>query len=118
MKGFWLGFVFIELVFSLAINAEGISPEFFTVEVSATAALSPPQLTLHWLADTNATEYSISRKLLLDTNWTSLATLPAQAAEFIDPDVTIGQAYEYQILKTTSLGVSGSGYIYAGVEAN
>jgi hypothetical protein len=118
MKGFRLGFVFIELVFSLAINAEGISPEFFTVEVSATATLSPAQLTLHWLADTNASEYSISRKLLVDTNWTPLANLPAQAAEFIDPDVTIGQAYEYQILKTTSLGVSGSGYIYAGVEAN
>jgi hypothetical protein len=44
--------------------------------------------------------------------------LPGTATNFVDANVTVGTAYEYQIFKTNSASLySGYGYIMAGLEA-
>ncbi|HTG43715.1 MAG TPA: fibronectin type III domain-containing protein, partial [Verrucomicrobiae bacterium] len=87
----------------------------YAVEVSASVETSPPRITLQWPADPNAVGYQVSRKLKAAAAWTPISNLPGTAPEFIDNNVANGQAFEYQILKTTSRNYIGSGYIYAGI---
>ncbi len=91
------------------------SPRLYAVELSATVQTAPAQINLQWSADTNATSYTVSRKALSATNWTQLTALPGDATFFADVNVSIGSAFEYQVLKSTSVGYTGSGYIYSGI---
>jgi len=43
--------------------------------------------------------------------------LSGSATNYVDTNVTVGSAYEYQITKAAILGFTGYGYIYAGIEA-
>src|SRR5205814_7492643 len=54
---FWLGLH----VIGANVRAE-TSPEYYAVEASASVQVSPPQITLNWSADWNATGYTIFRK--------------------------------------------------------
>ncbi|HVK59626.1 MAG TPA: hypothetical protein VM735_12655, partial [Candidatus Kapabacteria bacterium] len=96
--------------------AQAIAPRLYSVEVSASIQTTPPRITLSWSSDANATSYSVS-KLNSSGSWTSVATLPGSATQFVDSSVVVGGRYEYQILKSTARGYSGSGYILAGINA-
>lgn len=97
------------------VDAQEISQRLYAVEVSAIVQTAPPLITLQWPVDTNATLYTLSRKRINETNWTPLTALGGTATQFQDPNVSVGSAFEYQILKTTSRGYTGSGYVYSGI---
>lgn len=94
-----------------------ISPRLYTVEVSAEVQSSPPRIRLEWPADPNATGYTIHKKSKTETAWQPIAALPGSAVSYTDAAVALGGAYEYQILRSTSLDYTGTGYIYAGIQA-
>ena len=99
-----------------SILAQAISPRLYSVEGSASVQVSPPQITLQWPTDANATGYTISR-LDANGNRTQIGTASGAATEFVDANVSVGNSIEYQILKATSRGYAGSGYILAGINA-
>jgi len=88
----------------------------YAVQAWAEARPSPPQITLRWKTDPNATGYLIYRKNKADLWWGNLlANLPGTAHSFNDTAVTLHEGYEYRIQKTAS-GYTGYGYVYAGIE--
>lgn len=88
------------------------------MQISATAQTSPPQIILSWEPDPyGANSYTIFRKTKTGTSWGTNTTLSGTASGFTDVNVTVGSAYEYQVIKAASLGYTGYGYIYAGVAA-
>jgi hypothetical protein len=91
----------------------------YTVQISATAQISPPTITLRWPQDPyGADSYTVYRKGRDDYSWGDpIASLPGSATAFTDSNVQAGAAYEYQITKAASLGYKGYGYIYAGINA-
>lgn len=100
-------------------NAAEIPPKNFSVLVSAHAlefGEGGPQLILTWPPDPAATRYTINkRSVARDEGWHFAAYRPGSAENFYDAVVTIGEAYEYQIIKETSAGYTGYGYIRAGI---
>ena len=88
----------------------------YAVQVSATVQTNPPQIQLSWPADSLATGYAVARKTRDATVWGSASNLAANATSYLDTNVVVGGAYEYQILRHASSFV-GLGYIYAGIEA-
>ena len=89
----------------------------YSVQVSATVRATPPQIKLSWPQDGSIAPggYTIYRKAPQDSWWGRGTPLPAQAMMYVDTNVLIGRAYEYQVVKTTSL-YEGYGYVYAGIE--
>ncbi len=94
-----------------------LTPRQYAVEVSAAIQTAPPQVSLQWPLDANATSYTLSRKLLTATSWTTLTTLAANSTGYTDGNVAVGGAYEYRVKKATTLGITAYGYISAGVDA-
>jgi hypothetical protein len=92
-------------------------PYWYAVQVSATVQTAPPQIQLSWPTDANATGYTVYRKAFNSITWSSVGTLPASATTFSDVNVTLGGSYEYGIKKSSSLGFTGTGYVYAGINA-
>src|SRR5690349_15223420 len=90
----------------------------YAVQVSAAVQSAPPQITLSWPQDTQATptSYTVYRKAPGATSWGAGTTLAGTATTYTDTSVSVGSSYEYQIVKTAS-GYNGYGYIYAGVNA-
>ncbi|EEF63251.1 glycoside hydrolase family 9 protein [Pedosphaera parvula] len=90
----------------------------YAVQVSANVQSSPAKITLSWPQDTTITpnSYTVYRKTLDANSWSVLSTLPGSATSYVDSSVTVGSAYEYQIVKNTS-AYNGYGYIYAGINA-
>ncbi|MDB6020700.1 MAG: hypothetical protein JWQ04_557, partial [Pedosphaera sp.] len=90
----------------------------YSVQVSATVQVSPPQITLSWPQDTVGTpnSYTVYRKTIDGTSWGTGTVLSGATTTFVDKSVSAGAAYEYQIIKNTSQ-YTGYGYIYAGIEA-
>ena len=88
----------------------------YAVQVSATAQTSPPQISLTWPQDSvnPVSSYTVYRKTLDGTSWGTGTMLPGSATNYVDSHVTVGSAYEYQIVKVTSL-YNGYGYIYSGI---
>src|SRR5439155_14287627 len=78
------------------------NPEYYAVEASASAQVSPPQITSSWSADWNATGYAIARKANDAGGWSQIGTLSGRATNFIDNNVSVGVTYEYQLVKSTS----------------
>ena len=90
----------------------------YAVQISAVIQTNPPQITLQWEPDQfGADSYVVYRKLKSDTGWGSGTLLPGTNTSFTDTTVSLGAAYEYQIIKHATLGYTGYGYIYAGIEA-
>ncbi len=104
------------LLFSAAfpVGAD-TDPRLYAVEVSASVQSSPAQINLSWPADANATGYTVYRKSISDTSWSSGISLAGNSTTFNDANVSVGSAFEYQIRKTTTIGYTGYGYIYAGI---
>jgi hypothetical protein len=47
-----------------------------------------------------------------------IVALAASASNYTDTAVSVGLAYEYQVVKTGMLGYAGYGYIYSGIQAS
>src|SRR5258708_7112359 len=88
----------------------------YSVQVSATVQASPAQITLNWPQDVNLTpnSYTIYRKAATNTSKSSTTSPTPTTTTYTDNNVTVGTAYEYQIVKVTSL-YNGYGYIYSGI---
>jgi len=90
----------------------------YSVEISATVQMSPPQITLHWENDDiyGVTNFTIYRKAKDATSWDSLTSLDGSTFSWTDSNVSVGSTYEYQIFKGGANHV-GYGYIYSGINA-
>lgn len=88
----------------------------YSVQVSATVQASPAQITLSWPQDqyTTPNSYTVYRKTPSDTSWGTGVNLSGTSTSYVDNNVTVGTAYEYQIVKVTSQ-YTGYGYIYSGI---
>ena len=111
--------ILIGLLIGFALhNARGDSTWVYSVQVSATVQASPPRITLNWQPDQyGANSYTVSRKNAGDSSWGAGVTLPGTATSYVDSSVAVGATYEYRIVKAATLGYTGYGYIYAGVNA-
>jgi hypothetical protein len=99
-------------------NARADSTFVYAVQISAQVQAWPPQITLNWEPDPyGATNYTVYRKLKADTAWGApLAYLTGDSTNYTDATVLIGTPYEYQIVKAASLGYTGYGYIFSGID--
>jgi len=88
----------------------------FSVQVSAVAQTSPPQLTLSWPQDQYMlpNSYTVYRKAPGDSSWGQGTTLSGTATSYVDHNVVAGTTYEYQVVKATSQYTS-YGYVYSGI---
>ena len=103
------------LIFWSIAPVAAASTKFYSVQVSAAVQTSSPLIQLSWPGDTNATSYTLFRKLKAATSWSSLVTLPGTSTNYTDAAVSVGSAFEYKIIKNTSVGYVGYGYIFAGI---
>lgn len=101
--------------FAGRVNAD-LGPHDYSVELTAQVAENPNRITLRWTGDTNATTYFIRRKLLGATDWNDLGAVPGSALNWADGSADVGIAYEYQVSKATTLGITGYGYICAAIK--
>ena len=113
---------FLAILLFLAIGAfRAVSEDMtwlYAVQISATIQTSPPEITLQWEPDYyGANSYTIFRKLQADGSWGPGTLLSGSTTSFTDSNVSVGAAYEYQIIKQATLGYTGYGYIFAGIEA-
>jgi Big-like domain-containing protein len=89
----------------------------YAVQISASVQTSPAAIALSWQPDQyGANSYELYRKGKNAGSWNHLATLPGSASTYVDYGVSVGAAYEYQIVKAATLGYTGFGYIYAGIQ--
>ncbi|HWQ91134.1 MAG TPA: fibronectin type III domain-containing protein, partial [Clostridia bacterium] len=88
----------------------------YSVQVSAAIQASPAQITLNWPQDqyTQPSSYTVYRKGPGDASWGSGTSLPGTTTSYVDKNVTVGTAYEYQVVKVTSQ-YTGYGYVYSGI---
>src|SRR5437867_2145601 len=85
---------------SLRVSAQSV-PADFTVPVWATVQETPPNITIHWTADSRSQHFYISRRVLGDDQWKLVKTLLGSETSYTDNAVTAGTAYEYRILDST-----------------
>jgi hypothetical protein len=113
----WRGAFFLFLpAFVSCVQAD--ETWLYAVQITATIQESPPQITLTWLQDLyGANSYTVHRKAKSEGSWGPGVTLPGTATSYTDTSVSVGGAYEYQIVKQATLGYTGYGYIYAGIKA-
>ena len=101
-----------------AYNLSADSTWVYSVQVSATVQATPPKITLTWQPDQyGANSYTVYRKAATDSSWSGGTTLSGTTTSYVDSNVTPGSTYEYKIVKAASLGYTGYGYIYAGINA-
>ncbi len=105
------------LTLSSSLVLQATDPQYYAVQASANVQISPPQISLVWPADPNATGYTVLRKDPSASSWSSVGSVSGSATSFLDDGVVSGKAYEYQISKTTSVGYAGYGYVCAGINA-
>lgn len=109
-------FTLLALTLALAYSLSAQTPAEITVQLSATAQVAPPQITLHWPADINANSYTVYRKAKGVVGWGSIvATLAGTDTSYVDATVAVGDAWEYRISKVAT-GYNGVGYCFAGLE--
>ncbi|HKQ37985.1 MAG TPA: hypothetical protein VJ063_07900, partial [Verrucomicrobiae bacterium] len=90
----------------------------YAVQISANVQTSPAAISLSWQPDPyGANSYTIYRKSKGAGGWNYLAGLGGSASGYTDSAVSVGSAYEYQVVKAGSAGYTGYGYIYAGIQA-
>jgi hypothetical protein len=89
----------------------------YAVQARASIQLSPARVTLQWPTDQiPPTGYNVWRKSPGDAWWGLPVRLPATATTYVDDNVAVGQIYEYQIEKQTTL-YSAWGYVSVGLNA-
>src|SRR5215210_5929206 len=104
----------------LFLQAAPIEAKDRCVLLSAEARKSPPQIELHWPADSKAAGYAVHRKAPTAAAWgDARATLDAKATGYVDAEVELGVAYEYKVVKSAQSGdkpFKGTGYLLGGIE--
>ena len=104
-------------VLTLAQSVWADSTWVYSVQVSASVQSSPPRITLSWPQDPyGANSYTVYRKSKDASSWAGGTTLSGSATSYVDNNVASGASYEYQVVKSASLGYTGYGYIYAGID--
>lgn len=83
--------------------------------ISAQVQLSPAQIRLRWEGDPNATGYAISRRN--GDSWSEVGNPGGSTTNWTDNNVSVAVPYEYRVIKSTSAGYTGTGYLYAGINA-
>jgi hypothetical protein len=111
---------FLVVILSLAAassNLRGDNSFVYAVQISAAVQSSPPRIHLRWESDPyGARSYTVFRKGKKATTWGTGTVLPGNATGYTDPNVAVGGAYEYQVVKAGQ-GYTGYGYIHAGIGA-
>jgi hypothetical protein len=100
-------------------NAKAIEATWdYAVQLNARVEITPPRIYLSWPQDTQSvpSSYTVYRKSLEATNWGSGTRLPGNTTTYVDTNVSLGFAYEYQVVKSAT-AYTGYGYIYAGIQA-
>jgi hypothetical protein len=90
----------------------------YAVQISAVPQVSPPQITLNWEPDPlGADSYTIYRKTRDATDWGNGTIVSGTTSNYTDSNVVQGGTYEYQIIKAGTIGYTGYGYIYTGINS-
>ncbi len=92
--------------------------------LEATVHTDPPRIVLSWVLDMTNGGYTIWRKAKTDTQWVdTMAIVGPGSTSWTDTSVSVGVAYEYQVLKSlpafpygNGTPNFGAGYIYAGIQ--
>lgn len=71
----------------------------------ALATISATQIALRWNDTTLESGYLLSRRLVGDTSWTLIATLPANDNSYTDTTVQSGSTYQYRL---SAFNIAGS----------
>ncbi len=90
-------------------------PANYAVQVRATLQDAPPQITLDWVPVADATSYSIYRRSGPEEGWALTGVVSGGSNSFTDTAVAMGTGYEYQLIRGTSAGYLGHGYLYGGI---
>ncbi len=116
--------IFFVTVSVIAQTPRNVDSRDFAVMLKAEVQTSPPAIKIGWAKNELANQYRIFKKKINDNNWDFglIATLDSNTFEFIDNNVQIGIAYEYEVW-AFSLGSAGGpfnfwafGYILTGID--
>jgi hypothetical protein len=89
----------------------------YCVLVTATTSKSPAAITLNWPNNGKALSYTISKKSKYETTWKSIKTgIAGTVTNYVDSDVTVGNEYEYQIVRSQTGGFTATGYLSCAIE--
>src|SRR5687767_7909888 len=112
--------LFVLILSSAAVfssDLRGDNSFVYAVQIAATVQSSPARIHLRWEPDPyGARSYTVFRKSKSATSWGTGTVLPGNATGYTDPNVAVGGAYEYQVIKAGQ-GYTGYGYINAGIAA-
>src|SRR5262245_2085966 len=102
-----------------SLTARSDSTFVYAVQLSASTQTVPPQISLRWQPDPyGVNSYLIYRKGKEDSSWGQpIATVDGSAISWSDSNVEVGSAYEYQVIKNATVGYTGYGYIYPGIQS-
>ena len=85
------------------------------IQLTATVVNTPPSITLEWVQQATASEYSVWRRALMDgETWSLIETLPNTETSFLDENVVVNEVYEYRIQRLST--PVANGYITATIE--
>ena len=134
MKRIFLTIIFSILFLTAASNVFSQTMESKDLAIIITAevtSIPTPSIKLKWIRSGYPESYQIFKKLKEQSSWgNSIATLDSTKSEWTDNNVSIGTAYEYQILgkgkklvkdKDGNQGYTqftATGYILSGIEVN
>ena len=100
------------VTFSIAQISFGDS---LSIQLEASAIISPPSITLTWPNDINGASFIISRKLKGAASWTALATIPGNSAQYMDAVILENTLYDYKVQMNPSSGLAKFGYLSSGI---
>lgn len=86
-----------------------------TIPVWVKTNSGAPSITLTWTKRTGETEFTISRKLPSQTQWTSLGNVALSDSTYTDTDIEAGIVYEY-LLRRKMASSFHYGVVAAGIE--
>jgi hypothetical protein len=98
-----------------SLRAAAQATSDYAVQVTAAVQSAPPRITLSWPAFAGATAHTVYRKAWGTASWGSaIATLAGTATGYVDGTVTVGTAYEYEVIRAAA--VTGTGYVATGID--
>ncbi|HYG53569.1 MAG TPA: T9SS type A sorting domain-containing protein [Flavobacteriales bacterium] len=87
-----------------------------SLDLEATAQVSPPQITLTWSADADASSFSVYRKLKGASSWGAvLATVSSASTSYADATAVVGTQYDYRVTMNSSTTPVKYGYCASGI---
>lgn len=102
------------LALAIPVAALAQTSQNAVVEASATVGPGSDRLNFTWAPNPTATQYTLYRRVVGTTPWTTLVTLPAAATAWTDSTITPGVRYEYRFDKAGT--PFGRGTLWGGVD--